>query len=379
VEVNFGTTPREANATVRAATTANITIATALNDGDTLDGVTLAAGERVLVKDQSAAEENGVYVVGATPARDADFDAYDEHPGILIAVQEGTANEDTLWLCTSDAGGTLDTTAIAFAEFTGSGGGAGRDLLTANRTYYVRADGDDGNTGLVDSAGGAFLTIQKAIDVAATLDLGGFVVTIDVGNGTYTDPVTLKSLVGGDAIIIGDETTPSNVLIDITGSSCFSADGVMSPWDLRGMKLQSTVSQSAGINALSGSVVRFQNIDFGAQGSYDILIIGVAVVRATGNYTISAGKSYHCAIFQNGVFRAQFNTVTLSGTPAWGNSFLLVDSSSVAVVNGVTYSGAATGKRYDITLNGVIQTGGGGASYLPGDVAGTEATGGQYA
>jgi hypothetical protein len=120
-----GGAAREANATVRAATTANITIATALNDGDTLDGVTLAAGDRVLVKDQSAAEENGVYTVGAMPERHADFDAYDEHPGVLIAVQEGTANADTLWLCTSDIGGTLDTTAIVFDEFEGGAAGGG--------------------------------------------------------------------------------------------------------------------------------------------------------------------------------------------------------------------------------------------------------------
>ncbi len=54
---------------VRAATTANITIAGALNNGDTLDGVTLATGDLVLVKDQTTAAQNGVYVVGATPVR----------------------------------------------------------------------------------------------------------------------------------------------------------------------------------------------------------------------------------------------------------------------------------------------------------------------
>ncbi len=83
---------------VRAATTANITISTALNNADTLDGVTLATGDLVLVKDQSAPAQNGIYVVGVTPARFSEFDTYDEYPGSLIAVEEGTANHDKLFL-----------------------------------------------------------------------------------------------------------------------------------------------------------------------------------------------------------------------------------------------------------------------------------------
>ena len=101
---------------VRAATTANITIATALNNGDALDGVTLAAGDLVLVKNQSSAAENGIYVVGVTPARATEFDTYDEYPGSLITVQEGSTNADTMWLCTSNVGGTLGSTAIAFSR-----------------------------------------------------------------------------------------------------------------------------------------------------------------------------------------------------------------------------------------------------------------------
>jgi hypothetical protein len=118
---------------VRAATTANITISTALNNGDTLDGVTLATGDLVLVKDQSTVNQNGVYVVGASPARFEEFDTYDEHPGSLIAVEEGSTNADTLWLCTSNVGGTLGSTSIVFASFTiGSTDSDAIHLSTAN-------------------------------------------------------------------------------------------------------------------------------------------------------------------------------------------------------------------------------------------------------
>jgi hypothetical protein len=119
-------------ARVRAATTANITIATALNNGDTLDGVTLATDDLVLVKNQTASQENGVYVVGVSPARAGEFDTYNEHPGSLIAVEEGSTNADALWLCTSNDGGTLNTTAIAFSKMVVAG-----ELLAANNLSDV--------------------------------------------------------------------------------------------------------------------------------------------------------------------------------------------------------------------------------------------------
>lgn len=117
--------------TVRVATTANITIATALNNGDSLDGVTLSTGNLVLVKNQSAPEQNGIYVVGVSPGRSPKFDTYDEHPGAFITVQEGTSNADTMWLCTSNVGGTLNTTAIAFTQITS---GSGITQLTSDVT-----------------------------------------------------------------------------------------------------------------------------------------------------------------------------------------------------------------------------------------------------
>ena len=107
----------DVKASVRAATTAQITISTALNATDVLDGVTLANGDRVLVKDQTDPIENGIYVVGATPARSSDGLS----GGAFAFVEEGTANADTGWVVTTNGPITPGTDANAWSVFSRAG------------------------------------------------------------------------------------------------------------------------------------------------------------------------------------------------------------------------------------------------------------------
>lgn len=181
----------DAKASVRAATTANITISTALNNGDTLDGVTLATNDRVLVKDQSAPAENGIYVVGAVPARAADMDAWAEVPGAYTWVEEGTVNLDSAWVSTANAGGTLDTTSITWVLFSSAAGLiAGNGLTktgnslnvvgTASR-ISVAADAIDIDSGYVG---------QSSITTLGTITTGTWTATdiavADGGTGSST-------------------------------------------------------------------------------------------------------------------------------------------------------------------------------------------------
>jgi hypothetical protein len=106
---------------VRAATTANITLSA---PGAAIDGVTLAAGNRVLVKNQTTQAENGVYVFatsGSAMTRATDMDQGAEFPSSFLFVEEGTINQDTGWVCTTNNPVTVGTTAIAFAQFSGAG------------------------------------------------------------------------------------------------------------------------------------------------------------------------------------------------------------------------------------------------------------------
>jgi len=101
-----------------AATTANIT----LSGPQTIDGVSVIAGDRVLVKNQTTQAQNGIYVAAAsTWSRAADMDAWAEVPNAFTFVEGGTTQSDTGFVCTANAGGTIGTTAITFVQFSGAG------------------------------------------------------------------------------------------------------------------------------------------------------------------------------------------------------------------------------------------------------------------
>ncbi len=101
----------------RAATTGNIAIS---NPGTgTFDAIAIGNGDRLLVREQSSAAENGIYTFNGSSSaltRVDDMDAWDEIPGALVVVEEGTSYADTIWLCTSNQGGTLETTAITWQQ-----------------------------------------------------------------------------------------------------------------------------------------------------------------------------------------------------------------------------------------------------------------------
>lgn len=133
---------------VRAATTAAITISTGLNSGDVIDGVTLANGDRVLVKDQAAGQENGIYVVAASPARSTDADTASEILQSTVWVEEGTANADTAWVNSTNAPITLGTTPLVFVQYSALGQiTAGAGLTKTGATLDVGA-----GTGIVANA-----------------------------------------------------------------------------------------------------------------------------------------------------------------------------------------------------------------------------------
>lgn len=108
---------------VRAATTVAGTLASSFEDGDSIDGVTLVTGDRILIKNQASGSENGIYTVNASgaPARASDADSGAELVNASVYVSEGTTLADTQWTCSTNAPITIGVTSISFAQVTGGG------------------------------------------------------------------------------------------------------------------------------------------------------------------------------------------------------------------------------------------------------------------
>lgn len=139
---------------VRAASTANIS---SLSGPQTIDGISLVAGDRVLVKDQTTASQNGIYVVAASAwSRSNDANVWDELVSAYVFVESGTTNADNGYLCTVDPGGTLGTTAVTWVQFSGAGQiTAGAGLSKTGNTLDVVA-----GTGITVAADDVALTGQ---------------------------------------------------------------------------------------------------------------------------------------------------------------------------------------------------------------------------
>ena len=253
-----------------------------------------------------------------------------------------------------------------------------REVLSAVRTYYVRTDGSDSNTGLVDSAGGAFLTVVAAVNVVGGLDSSIYDLTIQIRDGTYVENViTLKDPTGaGNVTIQGNAATPTNVVLD--GGFLKNTPGAI--FTLKDMQIKKASSSATiGINSQNGAVIYFSGIDFGSGLTNHTYVTQNATIRPIGDYTISSGAARHIFTDAKGYFRNLGSiTVTLSGTPNFTTTF--AGATELAEIRStMVFSGSATGKRYEGFLNAVINTVGGGASYFPGDSAGSVATGAQYA
>lgn len=273
----------ESVVSTRVATTVNVALTTALEAGDTLDGVVLAANDLVLVKDQTAPAENGIYLVptSGTAFRYTPFNTFDSYPGLVVTVQEGTAGADTIWVSTANKGGTLGVTAIPFSRLdaanmaastikgraVGAGTGPAQDL-TGIQAAAILPDASTSQRGLVE------LATDAEIWAAATGNLAVTAASLESASASVTIADAATIAVDWDTFIFGTVTlggnrtlgNPTNVQIgtwrtiwaqgDVTGGRqlSFAGNYVLNTATLTGIN-QSTGRYVIPLFGLVGSFV----------------------------------------------------------------------------------------------------------------------------
>ena len=271
---------------VRVATTAAINLSSDLNNGDTIDGVTLVTGDRVLVKNQGTASENGIYVATATGAASRSSDANgtadtgELKSGTFTFVEEGTVNSDKGFVVSTNGTITVDTTGIAWTQFSGAGSFTSGDGLS-----------QDGNTINVNVTANRTAITADAIDIASTYvgqssitTLG--TITTGVWNGTdvaVADGGTGSSTAAGArtnlgiATSAGTSTTSTPALARIAKQACAaSAAGTSS----------TTVTH---LFNSSDVIVQIYEVSSGATVIGDVVRTNADTVTVTLLGTITAG------------------------------------------------------------------------------------------
>ena len=182
------------------ASTANVIISSALEAGDVIDGVTLVAGDRVLLKDQSTATENGLYLAVASGAasRDPEHDTIAELSGGMVVVNQGSVNDNKIFLCTTDTDATLGSTSITYTVITPSNVGTVTSV------------------GVADSGAGEFTVGSSPITSSGTITLAiNSIADTKLGTIGTANKVSLTALnIDGGSDIGADLTTSDLIIVD---------------------------------------------------------------------------------------------------------------------------------------------------------------------
>ena len=314
-----------------AGTTANIT----LSGLQTIDGYSVTAGQRVLVKNQTNSAENGIYVASASAwTRATDMDVWAEVPGAYTVLLNGTSNADTGWVCTASASGTIGVTAMPWVQFSGSATYfAGTGLTLSSNTFSIT------NTGVTAaSVGSASKTLTATVNAQGQLTaLADTNIAISASqttsgtfsssllSGSYTGITGVGTLTAGtwNAFTIGvayggTGATTLTGYVKGSGTSAFTASTTVPTTDLSGTITNAQLANSTISGVSLGSNLFSLTIGSGLTGtSYN----GSSAVTITN----SSPMVYPAAGIPNS-----------TGT-AWGTSYSTTGSGTVvALATGAT-------------------------------------------
>lgn len=251
----------------RVATTAPGTLSSSFANGQVVDGVTLATGDRVLIKDQSTGTENGIYVVNASgaPTRAEDFNSdQDATTGVTVFVSEGTTNANSAWSISTNDPITLGTSEVVFVQV---GGGslykAGAGLTLDGSTFNI-----------------------NATDASISVGVDG--IQVGLGDGSLEVDGGLRVVHGtGGQVYIADATgelTPTTLSGDVSNVT----DGGNVTLDANILRINWLVTRETPSGAVDGTNTVFSLANTPIAGSESVYLNGLLQEPGAGNdYTIS--------------------------------------------------------------------------------------------
>ena len=276
----------------RVGTTANIT----LSGTQTIEGVVLVAGNRVLVKNQDNAAENGIYVVAAGAwSRSTDMDASNEFAGAFTFIEEGTTQEDTGWVCTTNNPVVVGSTAINWVQFSSAGVAlAGLGLSKSGNTFNVNTVGGiqiDGSNNvaikLVSSSPGLSVDSSNGLQAVADATRATSINASGIG-------VDIKS--GSGLVIMSSElgiSLDTNKLVTSAGSITLAQGSVSAGVDFTNLKdtLSAYSGKPAGAVATptisGGGIVSSVSGVYSASMPYTLVFLNGLLMIDTLDYTTS--------------------------------------------------------------------------------------------
>jgi len=311
---------------VRVATTTAGTLATSFSNGSSVDGITIATNDRILIKNQASATENGIYIVNATgaPTRSSDANTGAELVAATVYVDQGTVNADTGWTMTTIAPITIGTSNIVWIQFSGSGSyTAGTGLTLTGNTFSITAPIAPalGGTGtittptsgqvLVGTSGSVYTPATIGTTTGISITSGSGSLTINntgvtsvagtAGNITAsaaTGSVTLNLATAGTAGTYGSVTTDSFGRVTAGSVTAGIANGGT------GLSSLGTANQILGVNT-GATALEYKTVSAGT---------GISITPAAGSITIANTGVTSVALALPSIFTVSGSPVTTTGT-----------------------------------------------------------------
>jgi hypothetical protein len=260
-----------------------------------------------------------------------------------------------------------------------------RTRLAGPLDLYVSTTGSDTNNGLSPTQ--AFASVTAAYnDIRDRYDLNGYQATIHVADGSYGPQYCANAIVGPPVNIIGNATTPDNVLFNNANGATFIVN-LGATVNLQGFKLTSGgalgdyYNQPCGLVVNQAAVCTFHNLDFGVCAQAHMMSTAGGVLSVPGqgySYTVSGNAPVHLSAWLAGYIAIADSHITIVNNPAFSTAFAHMNAGGVLAGWNCTFTGTATGPKHLADTNGVILTNTGNVNYFPGSVAGTVSTGGQF-